>query len=137
MREAVRLLPSCHRAAWNVYQNRADGKALTGNAAARRAAMRIGYAMAVAGFLAATPAMAQLTITNGNDAAARHQYNAEQYGAAGRQNMQDAHREAAMGNYGSAMRDREAAHEDWHAAHHQRYEANRDANSGVTLHFGQ
>ncbi len=99
--------------------------------------MRIGYAAALAAFLAATPAMAQLTITNSNDEFARHEYNANQDHAAGRQNMEAAHQEAAMGNYGAAARDQQAAHEDWHAAHHQRYDANRDANSGVTLHIGQ
>ncbi|HTW72885.1 MAG TPA: hypothetical protein VME47_23615 [Acetobacteraceae bacterium] len=99
--------------------------------------MRIGYAMAVAAFLAATPAMAQLTITNGNDAAQQHQYNADQDRSAGRANMEASHQEAAEGNYGNAMRDREAAHEDWHAAHHEEHSADRDANSGVTVRLGQ
>ncbi|HUN40372.1 MAG TPA: hypothetical protein VMU81_08795 [Acetobacteraceae bacterium] len=99
--------------------------------------MRIGYAIAVAAFLAATPAMAQLTISNGNDAAAQHHYSAEQDRANGRANMRASHQEAAMGNYGNAARDRYAAHEDWHAAHHQDHAADRDANSGVTVRLGQ
>ena len=100
--------------------------------------MRIGYAMAVAAFLAAAPAMAQVSITTGNDDSARHEYNAQQDRAAGHANMQAAHQEAAMGNYGNAERDREAAHEDWHAAHHQDHAADRDANNGgVTVRLGQ
>jgi len=99
--------------------------------------MRIGYALAVAAFLAASPAMAQLSITSGNDDAAHHQYNADRDRAAGRANMEASHQEAAMGNYGNAARDREAAHEDWHAAHRQDHAANRDANSGVTVRLGQ
>jgi hypothetical protein len=99
--------------------------------------MRFGYAVALAAFFAAAPAVAQLTVTNGNDESARHEYNANQDRAAGRQNMEAAHQEAAMGNYRSAARDQQAAHEDWHAAHHQQYDSNHDANSGVTLHIGQ
>jgi len=99
--------------------------------------MRIGYVMAVAACLAAAPAMAQVTITNGNDAAQWHQSNADRDRAAGRANIEASHQEAAMGNYSAAARDRYAAHEDWHAAHHQQYDADRDGNSGVTVHFGQ
>jgi len=98
--------------------------------------MRFGYAITVAAFLAATPAMAQLTVTNGNDEAAHHQYNADRDRAAGRADMEASHQEAAMGNYGSAQRDREAAHEDWHAAHHEEHHADRDANGGVTVRLG-
>ncbi|HUB45245.1 MAG TPA: hypothetical protein VMB73_09690 [Acetobacteraceae bacterium] len=134
---ATSLLSSCHDVAPNVYQNRADGKALSSQATARRATMRIGYAMAVAAFLAAAPAMAQVSITTGNDAAQRHQYNSDQDRAAGRANMQASHQEAAEGNYGNAARDRQAAHEDWHAAHHQDHDADRDAHSGVTVRLGQ
>jgi len=99
--------------------------------------MRVSYALAVAAFLAATPAMAQVSITTGNGDSAQHQYDANQDRAAGHANMEASHQEAAMGNYGAAARDREAAHEDWHAAHHQEHAADRDANSGVTLRVGQ
>ena len=100
--------------------------------------MRIGYAMAVTAILAASPAMAQITIGGGDPyASSQHQYQADQDRAAGRQNMEAAHQEAAMGNYGAAERDREAAHEDWRASHHQEHDADRDNNGGVTVRLGQ
>jgi hypothetical protein len=101
-------------------------------------AMHIGYAMAAAALLAATPAMAQITIGGGDpNAAQAHQYQSDQDRAAGRQNMEAAHQEAAMGNYGAAERDQQAAHEDWHAAHHQEHDADRDSRSGATVQIGR
>lgn len=99
--------------------------------------MRMGFALAVATFLAAAPAMAQVTITTGDsNGAARHQYDSQADRSAAHQNMEAAHQEAAMGNYGNAARDQQAAHEDWHAAHAQQHAADRDANSGVTVRLG-
>jgi hypothetical protein len=99
--------------------------------------MRIGYAVAVAALLAGTPVMAQVIISGGDPIAAQqHQYQADQDRAAGRQNMEAAHQQAAMGNYGAAERDREAAHEDWHAARHQEHDADRDSSGGVTVQLG-
>ncbi|HTB45939.1 MAG TPA: hypothetical protein VK741_20125 [Acetobacteraceae bacterium] len=99
--------------------------------------MRIGYAMAAAALLAATPAMAQITIGGGDrDAAQAHQYQSDRDRTAGRQNMEAAHQEAAMGNYRAADRDQQAAHEDWHAAHHQEHDADRDSRGGVTVQLG-
>ncbi|HEY1932114.1 MAG TPA: hypothetical protein VGG99_08895 [Acetobacteraceae bacterium] len=95
--------------------------------------MRIAYLLTVGAFLAGTPAVADVTITSGTDTGAQHQYQADQDRAAGRQNMDAAHQEAAMGNYGNAARDRAAAHEDRHAAHGQEHAADRDNSSGVTV----
>jgi len=100
--------------------------------------MRFGYTLAVAALLAASPAMAQVVIGTGDpNAASAHQYQADQDRSAGRANMDAARQEEAMGNYGAAARDREAAHEDWHAAHHQQRDADRDGNGGVTFEFGR
>jgi hypothetical protein len=98
-------------------------------------AMRIGYAVAVAAFLAGTPVMAQQVVIGApdNGAARSHQYQADQDRSAGHQNMEAAHQEAAQGNYGAAARDQQAAHEDWHAAHHQEHDATRDASGGVVI----
>jgi len=99
--------------------------------------MRIGYAVAVAALLAGTPAMAQVIIGGpDNGAAAQHQAQSDQDRAAGRQNMEDAHHEAAMGNYSAAAQDQQAAHQDWHAAHHQEHAADRDSSGGVTVQLG-
>lgn len=96
--------------------------------------MRIGYVIAAAAFLAASPAMADVVISSGpGDAGAAHQYQANQDRAAGHANMEAAHEQAAEGNYGNAARDRAAAHEDWHAARHQQFQANRDNDSGTTV----
>jgi hypothetical protein len=105
----------------------------------RSVAMRIGYAMAVAAFVAATPAMAQVTISGGGDpyAAQQHQYQSDQDRAAARQNMNAAHQEAAMGNYGAAAQDQQAAHQDWRAANHQEHDAQRDESGGVTVQLGR
>ena len=99
--------------------------------------MRISYAVAVTALLASAPAMAQVIIGGGDpNAAAQHQYQADQDRAAGRQNMQASRDEAAMGNYGAAERDRQAAHQDWHAANHQEHDADRDSSGGVTVQLG-
>jgi hypothetical protein len=98
--------------------------------------MRIGYAMAIAAFLAAAPAMADVTISTGHGDSARHEYSADRDRDAGRQHMRAAHEEADRGNYGNAEAHREAAHEDWHAAHRQEHAADHDRDGGVTLRIG-
>lgn len=99
--------------------------------------MRIGYAVAVAALLASTSAMAQITIGGGdpNDAQ-RHEWRANQDRGEGRQEMNDARQQAAMGNYGAAAQDQQAARQDWHAAHDQQRDAQRDDNGGVSVQFG-
>ncbi len=97
--------------------------------------MRIGYAVAVAAaLLAGTPAMAELTITSGDNDAARHEYRADQDRAAGRQEMNEARGEAARGDYRDAARDQAEARHDWNAARHQEQDADRDSNA--TVRFG-
>jgi hypothetical protein len=102
-------------------------------------AMRIGYAVAVAALLASTSAMAQVTITTGGSdpyAAQQHQYQSDRDRTAGRQEMNDARQQAAVGNYGAAAHDQQAAHQDWHAAQHQEHDAQRDESGGVTVQLG-
>ena len=100
--------------------------------------MRIGYAVAVAALLAATPAMAQLTITGGSDpyAAQQHQY---QCGSGPRRRAAEYERgprRSGDGDYGAAERDQDEAHQDWHAAQHQEQAAERDSG-GVTVQLGR
>jgi hypothetical protein len=99
----------------------------------RSVAMRMGYAVAVAALLAGTPAMAQVTITSGDNDAARHEYRADQDRAAGRQEMNEARGEAARGDYRDAARDQTEARQDWSAARHQQQDANRDSGTTVVL----
>ena len=99
--------------------------------------MRIGYAAAVAALLAGSPAMAQVVIgTPDNGAAQQHQNQADQDRALGRENMDAARQQAAMGNYGAAQQDQQQAHQDWHAAHRQEHAADRDSSGGVVVQLG-
>lgn len=98
--------------------------------------MRTGYAAVMASLLASAPAMAQMVIGGDNDSA-RHEYQADQDRAAGRQEMGQARANAARGDYAAAARDQQAAHQDWHAAHHERHDADRDSNGGVTVQLGR
>jgi hypothetical protein len=98
--------------------------------------MRISYAVAVAAFLAGTPAMAQVIVSGGDHDSARHEAQADRDRAAGRQNMEAAHQEAAMGNYGAAARDQAAGRQDLHASHHQQRDADRDSHGGVVVQLG-
>ncbi|WP_158924035.1 hypothetical protein [Acidisphaera sp. S103] len=96
--------------------------------------MRMGYIVAMAGLLAAGPAMAQVVITTPNNgAAAAHEYQSDQARSAGHQNMDAARANAAVGNYSAAEQDKAAAHQDFHAAHHEEHKADRDSSGGVTL----
>ena len=98
--------------------------------------MRIGYAVAVAALLAGAPAMADVVVSTGNNGdATRHEYRADQDRAAGHQEMNDAHQQAAVGNYGAAAQDQSAARQDMHAAHRQQDDAAHDS-SGVTVQVG-
>lgn len=98
--------------------------------------MRIGYAVAVVALLAGTPAMADLSITAGDNDAARHEYRADQDRAAGRQEMNEARGEAARGDYRDAARDQAEARHDFNAARHQEHEADRDNDGGVRVQLG-
>ena len=99
--------------------------------------MRIGYALAVAGILAGSPAMAQVIIGGGDDAA-RHDYRADQERNAARRDMRESRERAAMGDYRGAERERERAREHWAESREQRERAERDADrGGVRLNFGR
>jgi len=99
--------------------------------------MRIGYAVAVAALLAGTSAMAQVTITTGGDPAdaQRHEWRANQDRAEGRQEMNDARQQAAVGNYAGAAQEQREARQDFRAAQNQQRDAQHD-DSGVTVQIG-
>jgi len=98
--------------------------------------MRICYALAMAGFLAGSPAMAQVVIGGGNDAA-RHEYRADQERAAGRHDMHEARERAAVGDYRGAAREQAEARQHWGEAREQRERAEHDANrGGVRVEIG-
>ena len=98
--------------------------------------MRIGYAVAVAALLAGTPAMAQVIVGGGDNDAARHEQRADQDRSAGRQELSEAHHEAARGDYRDAARDQAEAHQDWNGARHQEHDADHDSNGGVRVEVG-
>ena len=97
--------------------------------------MRTVYAIGLAAFLAASPAMAQVVIGPDNDSA-RHDMRAQQNRSDARQDQTQAQRDAAVGNYrGASQEQREAQHED-RAADHQERKADRD-DRGVTVQLGR
>lgn len=99
-----------------------------------RLIVRISYVVATIMALAGMPALAQVVVTTpDNGAAAAHQEGAAQDRAAGRQNMQAAHENAAMGNYGIAAQEHAAGKQDFHAARHQEHAARRDSQGGVAV----
>ncbi len=96
--------------------------------------MRTVYAIGMAAFLAASPAMAQVVISTDNDS--RHDRRAQQDRSDARQDQAQAQRDAAMGNYrGAAKEQREAIHED-RSADRQEHKADRD-DRGVTVQLGR
>ena len=96
--------------------------------------MRKVYSLGVAAFLMASPAMAQVVIGGGNDAA-RHEQRAQQDRYDAHRNAAQAQRDAAVGDYRSAARDQQQARHDMHDAQRQEHKADRD--SGVNLQFGR
>ncbi len=93
--------------------------------------MRTTYAIALATFLAAGPAMAQVVIETPNPAAAYHQEQANQDRAAARAEHRDAQAQAAVGNYGAAAQEQAQARQDWHAANRQ--EDRAQSSSGAIV----
>ncbi len=102
----------------------------------RRYTMRISSLVAIGALLAATPAMAQVIVTTPGNDAASHQYQADQERATGRQEMNAARANAAMGNYAAAAQDQAAARQNWHAAHHEEHAANRDGSAPIVVQLG-
>ena len=96
--------------------------------------MRKVYSLGVAAFLMASPAMAQVVIGGGNDAA-RHEQRAQQDRYDARMHAGQAQRDAAVGDYRSAARDQQQARHDMHDAQRQERKADRDG--GVNLQFGR
>jgi len=95
--------------------------------------MRILPAFAAAAFLAASPCMAQIVITPGNNDGARHEERAEQQDHAARHDEHEARRDAAVGNYaGAAQAQADAQHHEA-AAQHQERRADQDSGGGVQV----
>jgi len=96
--------------------------------------MRTVYAIGIAAFLAASPAMAQVVINTDNDSA-RHDMRAQQDRSMANQDQAQAQRDAAVGNYrGAAQEQRDAMHEE-RAANQQTRDANSD-DKGVSVQIG-
>jgi hypothetical protein len=98
--------------------------------------MRKVYSLGVAAFLIASPAMAQVVIGGGSDAA-RHEQRAQQDRYDARRDAGQAQRDAAVGDYRSAARDQQQARRDMHDAQRQERKADRDDHGGVNLQFGR
>jgi hypothetical protein len=98
--------------------------------------MRKAYALGLAVFLAAAPAMADVVIGGGDNDAARHQQRADQSRAAARHDSAEARQHAAMGDYRGAAREQNEAREEWRDARHQEHKADNDDRGGVRLQFG-
>jgi hypothetical protein len=98
--------------------------------------MRKIYSLGVAAFLIASPAMAQVVIGGGNDAA-RHEQRAQQDRYDARRDANQAQRDAAVGNYRGAAREQQEAQQAMHDAQRQERKADRDDHGGVNLQFGR
>jgi hypothetical protein len=97
--------------------------------------MRKAYALGLAAFLAASPAMADVVIGGGNDAA-RHDQRAMQDRSAAQQDSAEARERAAVGDYRGAAREQNEAQHELRDANHQDRKADRDDHSGVKLEIG-
>ncbi len=92
--------------------------------------MRTAYALGLAAFLAASPAMADVVIGGGDHDAVRHEQRADQDRAAARHDQAEAQRHAAVGDYrGAAREQNEARHESRDAIHQER-KADSDDHGG-------
>jgi hypothetical protein len=98
--------------------------------------MRKVYSLGVAAFLIASPAMAQVVIGGGNDAA-RHEQRAQQDRFDARRDASEAQRHAAAGDYRGAAREQREARDEMHDARRQEHKADRDEHGGVNLPFGR
>ena len=96
--------------------------------------MRTAYAIGLAAFLAASPAMAQVVISTDNDAA-RHDQRAQQDRMDAHHDQAEAQRDAAMGNYRGAAHEQNEARDEWRDSQHQQHDADHDSN-GVSVQFG-
>jgi hypothetical protein len=98
--------------------------------------MRILSAFAAAAFLAASPCMAQVVITPGNNDAARHEDRADRQEHAAQHDEREAHRDAAEGNYAGAAQEQADAQHHQAVAQHQEHRADQDSGGGVQVHVG-
>jgi hypothetical protein len=87
-------------------------------------------------FLAASPCMAQVVITNGADDSARHEDRAVQHEQAARDDQRNAHAAASVGDYHGAAAAQDDAQRHAAAAQHQEHRADDDRNSGVRVEIG-
>ena len=98
--------------------------------------MRATYAIGLAAFLAASPAMADVVIGGGDNDATRHEMRADQDRAAARHDSAEAREHAAVGDYRGAAREQNEARQEWRDANHQERKADHD-NDGVTVQLGR
>jgi hypothetical protein len=98
--------------------------------------MRRAYALGLAVFLAASPAMAQVVIGGDNDSA-RHDQRAMQDRAQARQDSAEARERAAVGDYRGAAREQNEARHEWRNANREDRKADRDDRGGVTVQLGR
>ncbi len=75
--------------------------------------MRTAYAFGIAAFLAASPAMAQVTFGTGDYDAPRHEQRSQQERMEAQHEMMRSHRDARMGDYRAA--ERSTDHHDNHS----------------------
>jgi hypothetical protein len=101
--------------------------------------MRKAYALGLAAFLAASPAMADVVIGGGDNDSVRHEQRADQDRAAARHDMGEAREHAAMGDFHGAAREQNEARHEWRDANRQERKADtdRDDRGGVRLQFGR
>lgn len=97
--------------------------------------MRTVYAIGMAAFLAASPAMADVVIGGGDNDSARHEQRAMQDRAAARHDSNEARERAAAGDYRGAAREQNEARQEWRDANHQERHADHDDN-GVRIQLG-
>ncbi len=98
--------------------------------------MRTAYALGLAAFLAASPAMADVVIGTDNDSA-RHDMRAQQDRNDARQDQAQAQRDASMGDYRGAAREQDEARHEMHDANRHDRKADRDDHGGVTVELGR
>jgi hypothetical protein len=98
--------------------------------------MRKTYALGLAAFLAASPAMADVVIGGTDNDGVRHEQRADQDRAAARHDNAEAREHAAVGDFRGAAREQNEARHEWRDANHQDRKVDRDERGGVRLEIG-
>jgi hypothetical protein len=98
--------------------------------------MRIFPALVTTALLAASPCMAQVTITPGGDDAARHAERADQQEHAAQHDEHKARQDAAAGDDHAAAHEQAKAQDHQAAAQHQDHRADQDSRHGAEVEIG-